>query len=163
LLLIIVDFWPLQIFYAYSLSNFLGFWHISTIQAFVPHFASLHVSIFVPEFGTGILIGGEIDNACAGAVVIFPALLLLLLKRESDNTRWADISVGIFLTTLVIGGNFFRIFLELFLPALGLAPFPLVHYPLAFIFGMSGVGMIGWIGTRWASDFPQKPTQEVSS
>ncbi len=162
LLLIVVDFWPLQLLFAYSVSSLLGFWGIAATEAFVAHFASLWIGVFVPEFGTGVLIGGEIDNACAGAVVIIPALLLLILNRRGNNTPWADFSVGIFLTSLVIGGNFLRIFLELFLPAIGLAPFSLVHYPLAFLFGISGVGMIGWIGNQWSTEFKQKKAQDES-
>ncbi len=45
-------------------------------------------------------------------------------------------------------GNLLRLFIELWAPAVGLFPFELVHYPLAFGLGMLGLTTTILIGQR---------------
>jgi len=104
--------------------------------------------LFVQEAGSGRIIGGEIDNACAGLIVVVPALFLLWLANRKDPPSPDSVIAGILTICLTIVGNFGRILFELWAPAVGLAPFEIVHYPLAYLLGICGLGMIIWFGHR---------------
>lgn len=148
LLSILVDFWPVQLVYAQAVKSILQVLGISSTLMYTPYFGGIHILLFTQEAGSGRIIGGEIDNACAGLIVLVPALLLLGLANRKDLPYPDTVIVGILTIGLTVVGNFVRIVFELWAPAVGLSPFEFVHYPLAFLLGIIGLGMIIWFGHR---------------
>jgi exosortase/archaeosortase family protein len=146
LLMILVDFWPIQLGYAQAVNTVLQVIGISPTQISIPYFSGLQILLFVQEAGSGRIIGGEIDNACAGLIVVVPALLLLWLANRKIPQYPDTVMVGVLAICIIVVGNFGRIAFELWAPAVGLAPFEIVHYPLAYILGICGLGAIIWIG-----------------
>ncbi|MDO8125525.1 MAG: hypothetical protein Q6364_14250 [Candidatus Hermodarchaeota archaeon] len=146
--IIFIDFWPLQHIIAQMVSTALLSLNVPYWLSFNPHFGGAQISVIVQELGTGRLVGGEIDNACAGLIVLFPSLLLLLLADKSPQPRPDRFNIGL-TTMLVIGvGNFLRILFELWAPASIVVPFEVVHYPLAFILGIFGLIFIVYVGNQ---------------
>ena len=148
LLMIFVDFWPVQLVYAQAVRTVLQVLGISSTQSYTPYVGGIQILLFVQEAGSGRIIGGEIDNACAGLIVVVPALFLLWLANRKDPPSPDPVIAGILTICLTIVGNFGRILFELWAPAVGLAPFEIVHYPLAYLLGICGLGMIIWFGHR---------------
>ncbi|MFX1564739.1 MAG: hypothetical protein ACFFCH_01990 [Promethearchaeota archaeon] len=148
LLVILVDFWPLQWLYSHTSATILGFAGINAIQYFNPHFGGAQILIFIHEAGTMRIVGGEIDNACAGLIALIPCLMLLLLSDKKMQPKPDRVIVGLAAILIIVLGNLFRIFIELWAPAVGIAPFELVHYPLAFLLGYFGVVVIALLGQR---------------
>jgi exosortase/archaeosortase family protein len=154
LLMIIVDFWPIQVVYARAVSTVLQLLGIPSIQSFTPYLGGIQILLFVQDAGSGLLVGGEIDNACAGLILLLPALILLFLANRKEPPYPDSVLVGVFAVCLVVLGNFCRIIFELWAPAVALAPFELVHYPLAFILGSCGLGVIIWWGHKLRQSVP---------
>jgi len=148
-LVILVDWWPLQLVFAKVTGNTLSLLGVSPIVLLNPHFAGLQVLLFVPAAGTGSLVGGEIDNACAGLPVLAPTLLLLWSAKPATPPVSNRSRISLFVVYLVVLGDLARIVIELWLPAIGLAPFDLVHYPGAFFLGVAGLIAIARAGERW--------------
>ncbi len=147
-LVIVIDFWPIQIAYAQGATTVLQFLGLNTVQYSFPHFGGIQVLLFAQQVGTGSLMGGEIDNACAGLIALIPCLLLIFLSDRNLQPKPNRLVVSAVSICIIILGNFFRICVELWIPALGLAPFELVHYPLAFILGILGLTGIAIAGQR---------------
>ena len=146
--IIFIDFWPLQYLIGQTVSTTLRYLNIPYWLSFTPHFGGAQISVIVQELGTGRLVGGEIDNACAGLIVLFPCLLLLLLADKQLQPPPDRFNIGL-ITLLVIGvGNFLRIVFELWAPASIIVPFEVVHYPLAFILGIFGLIFIVYVGNQ---------------
>ncbi|MFX1510893.1 MAG: archaeosortase/exosortase family protein [Promethearchaeota archaeon] len=152
LLVILVDFWPVQWIYSQTTASLLGFTGINAIQNFNPHLNGVQILIFVREASTLRIVGGEIDNACAGLIALIPCLMLLLLAERQLEPKPDRLIVGVAAILIIALGNLFRIFIELWVPAVGLAPFELVHYPLAFLLGYSGIVVIALLGQRLISE-----------
>lgn len=150
-LVLVVDWWPLQLVFGRIAGNVLALFGVSPLALLVPHFGGLQVLLFVPAAGTGNLVGGEIDNACAGLPVLVPALLLLGLAKPATLPLADRSRIGLFAVFLVFLGELARIVMELWLPAVGLAPFALVHYPSAFVLGLAGLIAIALAGNRWGA------------
>lgn len=148
LLVILIDFWPIQLLYSQTVASLLLFTGIPSIQSLNPHFGGAQVLIFVREAITLRIIGGEIDNACAGLIALIPVLTLLVLAERTLDPKPDRIIVGILAICIIVLGNLFRIFIELWVPAVGLVPFELVHYPLAFLLGYFGIVVIALLGSR---------------
>jgi exosortase/archaeosortase family protein len=148
LLVILIDFWPVQWLYSQTSASLLGFAGINSIQYLNPHFGGAQILIFVREAGTMRIVGGEIDNACAGLIALIPCIMLLLLADKRQQPNPDRVIVGLAAILIIVLGNLFRIFIELWAPAVGLAPFELVHYPLAFLLGYFGVVVIALLGQR---------------
>lgn len=145
ILVIWVDFWPIQLVYAQSVATVLQVLAIPFTQTSTPHFGGVQILLFVQEAGSGQIIGGEIDNACAGLIVLIPALLLLWLTNHKQPPYPDTMKVGVLTVCLVVVGNFGRIVFELWAPAIALAPFDILHYPLALLLGVLGlIAMIWW-------------------
>ncbi|MFX1577639.1 MAG: hypothetical protein ACFFCF_10770 [Promethearchaeota archaeon] len=151
LLVILIDFWPIQWLYSQTVASLLQFIGVNPILYFVPHFGGAQVLIFVNEAVTFRIIGGEIDNACAGLIALIPCLTLLVLADKNHEPKPDHVGVVLIAICIIVLGNLFRIFIELFAPAVGLAPFELVHYPLAFLLGYFGVVVITLVGQRLTS------------
>jgi exosortase/archaeosortase family protein len=147
-LVILVDFWPLQWLYSQTTATLLGVAGINTIQYFNPHFGGVQILIFVREAGTMRIVGGEIDNACAGLIALIPCVILLFLADKKLRPQPDRIIVGLAAIVIIVFGNLFRIFIELWAPAVGVAPFELVHYPLAFLLGYFGIVVIALLGQK---------------
>jgi hypothetical protein len=147
--LLLVDWWPTQLFFARTASDILSLLGVSPLVLLNPHFGGLQVLLFVPAAGTGSLVGGEIDNACAGLPVLVPALLLLWPSKAATASVPNRAKVSLFAVSLIMIGDTARIVLELWLPAVGVAPFVLVHYPGAFVLGLTGLCAIALAGQRW--------------
>ena len=154
LLLILVDFWPVQWVYAQAVKSTLQVLGIPSTQMYIPYFGGIQILLFTQEAGSGRSIGGEIDNACAGLIVLVPALLLLGLANRKEPPYPDTVIVGILTIGITVVGNFVRIVFELWAAAVGLAPFELVHYPLAFLLGIFGLGTIIWVGHRLRRPVP---------
>lgn len=137
-----IDFWSVQVAYSTAASNNLQLFGIASFQVLNPHYGGMQVLLFVQEAGTGRFVGGEIDNACAGLIVLIPCILLLCLTDKEHLPLPNRIVVGSVSLGIIIIGNFARIFFELWAPAVGLAPFEIVHYPPAFILGLLGLIVI---------------------
>jgi exosortase/archaeosortase family protein len=148
LVIILIDFWPVQLVYSQAAAILLRFGGITPMQYFAPHIGGAQILIFVHEAVTLRVVGGEIDNACAGLIALIPCLMLLILADRKTSNGYNRIIIGIFATCIIVLGNLFRIFIELWAPAKGLAPFELVHYPLAFLLGYSGMIAITILGQR---------------
>jgi len=148
-LVLVVDWWPLQLVFARVAGNMLSLLGVSPLVLLNPHFAGLQVLLFVPAAGTGSLVGGEIDNACAGLPVLVPTLLLLWSAKPATPPVPNRSRISLFVVYLVVLGDLARIVVELWLPAIGLVPFDLVHYPGAFFLGVAGLIVIARAGERW--------------
>lgn len=148
ILVIFIDFWPVQGFYSNTTASLLQLMGIGSIQQFNPHFGGVQVLIFVREAVTNRIVGGEIDNGCAGLMALIPCLVLLFLADTNRDLKPDRFIVGILAVCIIVLGNLFRIFVELWAPAVGLIPFELVHYPLAFLLGYFGVTVIAILGQR---------------
>lgn len=146
-LVLAVDWWPLQLIFARAAGSTLRLLGVSAVISLNPHFGGLQVLLFVPAAGTGSLVGGEIDNACAGLPVLVPALLLLWFAKPASSTYLSRIAV--FAVAVVVLGDLARIVAELWLPAAGVAPFDLVHYPGALVLGLTGLVAIALAAERW--------------
>lgn len=149
-LVLMVDWWPLQLVLVRVAANILSLLGVSPLVLLSPQFAGLQVLIFVPTAGTGSLVGGEIDNACAGLPVLVPTLLLLWSTKPATPPVPNRSRISLFVVYLVVLGDLARIVIELWLPAIGLTPFDLVHYPGAFLLGVAGLIAIAWAGDRWS-------------
>ncbi len=160
LLVILIDFWPVQWLYSQTVASLLLFSGISPIQSLIPHFGGAQVLIFVREAVTLRIIGGEIDNACAGLIALIPSLALLILADRNLEPKPDHIIVGVLAICIIVLGNLFRIFIELWAPALGFAPFEFVHYPLAFLLGYFGIVVIAILGQRIRKRKKVKKIQE---
>ncbi|MFX1317887.1 MAG: exosortase/archaeosortase family protein [Promethearchaeota archaeon] len=147
-LVIFIDFWPVQMFYSNTTASLLRLVGISSIQQSTPHFGGVQVIIFVREAVTNRIVGGEIDNGCAGLMALIPCLILLFLADTYREPKPERLIVGILAVCIIVLGNLFRIFVELWAPAVGLIPFEYVHYPLAFLLGYFGVTVIAILGQR---------------
>ncbi|MDO8056426.1 MAG: hypothetical protein Q6361_06150 [Candidatus Hermodarchaeota archaeon] len=148
LLLITVDFWPVQLVYAQAARAILQAVGISSVHSYTPYFGGIHILLFTQEAGSWRVIGGEIDNACAGLIVLVPTFMLLWLANPKQPPYPATILVGVLTASLVVIGNLIRIVFELWAPAVGFVPFELVHYPLAFVLGICGMAAILWFGQK---------------
>ena len=146
LLMILVDFWPIQLVYAEAVKTVIQVLGISPTQISTPYFSGIQILLYVQEAGSGRIVGGEIDNACAGLIVAVPALLLLWLANRKYPSYSDTVIVGFLTICIIVVGNFGRIVFELWAPSVGLLPFEIVHYPLAYILGICGLGAIIWIG-----------------
>lgn len=150
-LVIFVDIWPLQFAFSQASAGVLTFLGVSSTLSIQPHFGGVQIQIFVQSAISGYLVGGEIDNACAGIPVLLSCLFLVFLSDEKPPPPPARLSIALFAAFIVIMGDFIRILVELWLPAIGVAPFVIVHYPLAFVLGLSGVIAIAIAGQRWTN------------
>jgi exosortase/archaeosortase family protein len=159
LLVIFIDFWPIQGFYSNTTASILQLTGINTIRYFNPHFGGVQVLIFVREAITNRIVGGEIDNGCAGIIALIPCLVLLILADRQREPKPDQLIVGILAVCIIVLGNLFRIFVELWAPAVGLIPFELVHYPLAFLLGYFGVTVIALLGQRITKREKSKATK----
>jgi exosortase/archaeosortase family protein len=115
--------------------------------------------IFVREAVTMRIVGGEIDNACAGLIALVPCLTLLVLHDRTTDRKPDLIIIGLLAICIIVLGNLFRIFIELWAPGVGVMPFEFVHYPLAFLLGYFGVSVIAILGQRLTKpekEFPLK-------
>ncbi len=160
LLVILIDFWPIQWSYSQAVALFLQLTGISPIQYLTPHFGGAQVVIFVREAVTMRIVGGEIDNACAGLIALVPCLTLLVLRDRTTARKPDLIIIGFLAVGIIVLGNLFRIFIELWAPGVGVMPFELVHYPLAFLLGYFGISVIAILGqrlTKQEKEFPLKP------
>ena len=146
--LIFIDFWPLQYLIGQIVSGTLQALNVPYWLSFTPHFGGAQISVIVQELGTGRLVGGEIDNACAGLIVLFPCLLLLILADKPLQPHPDRFHVGILTVTVIGVGNLLRIVFELWAPASIIVPFEIVHYPLAFILGILGLIWIVYVGNQ---------------
>ncbi|MFX0079995.1 MAG: hypothetical protein ACFE8O_12225 [Candidatus Hermodarchaeota archaeon] len=146
--IVFIDFWPLQHLIAQMVSTVLLALNVPDWLSFTPHFGGAQISIIVQELGTGRLVGGEIDNACAGLIVLFPCLLLLLLADKSLQPHPDRFYIGLISVLVIVVGNFLRIVFELWAPASIVVPFEVVHYPLAFFLGMFGLIFIVYVGNQ---------------
>ncbi|MFX1561683.1 MAG: hypothetical protein ACFFDP_00045 [Promethearchaeota archaeon] len=153
-----VDAWPLQLAFAQVTVGMLAILGVPSTLILQPHFGGIQIQLYVQSAISGTIVGGEIDNACAGFTVLLPCLVLLFLSDKKQHPLSTRLAIALFAINLVIIGNFFRILAELWLPAVGIAPFVLVHYPLALVLGLSGVVAIAFVGHRWS-----KPIDEVVS
>lgn len=147
-LVILIDFWPIQLVYSQAIASLLQWLAIIPIQYSYPHWGGAQILIYVREAGTNRIVGGEIDNACAGLMALIPCLLLLLTHDKNQKPKPDRLVIGILATVIIVIGNFIRIFAELWAPASGLLPFELVHYPLALLTGLSGIAAIVIAGQR---------------
>ncbi|MFX0078980.1 MAG: hypothetical protein ACFE8O_07015 [Candidatus Hermodarchaeota archaeon] len=147
-LVIFIDFWPLQYLIGQTVSTTLHFLNVPDWLSFTPHFGGAQISVIVQELGTGRLVGGEIDNACAGLIVLFPCLLLLLLADKPLQPTPDRFYIGLITALVIVVGNFLRIVFELWAPASIVAPFEVVHYPMAFILGIFGLIFIVYVGNQ---------------
>ncbi len=145
---IFIDFWPLQYFIGQTVSTALLFLNVPDWLSFTPHFGGAQISVIVQELGTSRLVGGEIDNACAGLIVLFPSLLLLLLADKPFQASPDRFNIGLIMVLVIGIGNFLRIVFELWAPASIVVPFEVVHYPLAFILGIFGLIFIVYVGNQ---------------
>jgi exosortase/archaeosortase family protein len=145
---ILIDFWPLQYLIAQTISTTLRYLNVSHWLSFTPQFGGAQISLIVQELGTGRLVGGEIDNACAGLTVLFPCLLMLLLADKSLQPPPDRLWIGIITVLVIVVGNFLRILFELWAPASIIIYFEIVHYPLAFILGIFGLIFIAYVGNQ---------------
>ena len=157
LLVILIDFWPIQWAYSQAVATFLQVTGISPIQYLTPHFGGAQIVIFVREAVSMRIVGGEIDNACAGLIALIPSLTLLVLANQSAEPKSDRIVVGLLAVCIIVLGNLFRIFIELWAPGVGLIPFELVHYPLAFLLGYFGVSVIAILGQRLTKQEKELP------
>lgn len=157
LLVILVDFWPIQWSYSQAVALFLQLTGISPIQYLTPHLGGAQVVIFVREAVTMRIVGGEIDNACAGLIALIPCLTLLILADRTTEPKPDRIIIGFLAIGIIVLGNLFRIFIELWVPAVGVLPFELVHYPLAFLLGYFGVSVIAILGHRLIKQETETP------
>jgi exosortase/archaeosortase family protein len=148
MLVIFIDFWPIQLVYVQGAAAIMQFMGLNTIQYAIPHFGGIQALLFVQQVGTTNLVGGEIDNACAGLIALIPCLLLLYLSDRTIQPTPNRFIISAIAICIIVLGNFFRICVELWLPGLGLAPFELVHYPLAFILGILGLTVTTIAGQR---------------
>jgi exosortase/archaeosortase family protein len=148
LLVIVIDFWPIQWSYSQAVATFLQVTGIIPIQYLTPHLGGVQVVIYIREAVTMRIVGGEIDNACAGLIALIPCLTLLILANRSAEYKPDRIIVGLLAICIIVLGNLFRIFIELWAPGVGVMPFELVHYPLAFFLGYFGVSVIAILGQR---------------
>ena len=145
---ILIDFWPFQYLIAQTVSTALRYLNVSHWLSFTPQFGGAQISIIVQELGTGRLVGGEIDNACAGLIVLFPCLLLLFLADKPLQPPPDRIHIGLITVSVIGVGNLLRIVFELWAPASIVVPFEVVHYPLAFILGIFGLKFIVNVGNQ---------------
>lgn len=145
---IFIDFWPLQYLIGQTVSTTLQYLNVPYWLSFTPHFGGAQISVIVQELGTGRLVGGEIDNACAGLILLFPCLLLLLLADKSLQPPPDRFYIGLITMLVIVVGNFLRIVFELWAPASIVVPFEVVHYPMAFILGMFGLIFIVYVGNQ---------------
>ncbi len=148
LLVILIDFWPIQLVYVQAVASLLQWLAITPIQYFFPHWGGAQILIYVREAGTNRIVGGEIDNACAGLMALIPCLLLLLSYDKNQKPKPDRLIIGILAVCIIVMGNFIRIFVELWAPASGFIPFELVHYPLALLTGLGGMIAITIAGQR---------------
>lgn len=148
ILVIFIDFWPFQYLIAQTVSTSLQFLNVPHWLSFTPHYGGAQILLIVQELGTGRLVGGEIDNSCAGLIVLIPCLLLLLFADKSLQPPPDRFHVGLIAIVIIIGGNFLRIVFELWAPASIIVPFEIVHYPLAFILGIVGLIAIVYAGNQ---------------
>ncbi len=155
LLVILIDMWPLQWLYSQTAFNLLRITGVIPVQYFNPHFGGVQVLIFIHEAITMRIVGGEIDNACAGLIALVPCLVLLILADRNLEPKSNRIVIGTLAIFIIVFGNLFRIFIELWAPAVGLTPFELVHYPLAFLLGYLGIVVIAILGQLIKQ--PEKP------
>ena len=146
--LIFIDFWPLQYLIGQIVSGTLQALNVPDWLSFTPHFGGAQISVIVQELGTGRLVGGEIDNACAGLIVLFPCLLLLFLADKPLQPPPDRIHIGLITVSVIGVGNLLRIVFELWAPASIVVPFEVVHYPLAFILGIFGLIFIVNVGNQ---------------
>jgi exosortase/archaeosortase family protein len=146
--IIFIDFWPLQHIIAQIVSTTLLSLNVPDWLSFTPHFGGAQISVIVQELGTGRLVGGEIDNACAGLIVLFPCLLLLFLADKSLQPPPDRLNIGLITVSVIGVGNLIRIVFELWAPASIIVPFEVVHYPLAFILGIFGLIFIVYVGNQ---------------
>lgn len=152
-LVVFVDAWPLQLAFSQASAGILAFLGVPSNLFIQPHFGGLQIQLYVQSALSGHMVGGEIDNACAGLPVLLSSLFLLFLSDEEPPPPPARLSIGLFAMNIVIIGDFIRILAELWLPAIGAAPFDIVHYPLALVLGLSGVTAIAIAGHRWAKTY----------
>jgi hypothetical protein len=148
-LILVVDWWPLQLFFAGIVSDILFLLQVPSLVFLNPHFGGLQVLLFAPAAGTGGLAGGEIDNACAGLHVLVPAFLLLWTGKPAVPPTPNRLGISVIVVSVVILGDLARIVVELWVPAVGLAPFALIHYPGAYLLGLTGLIAIALAGERW--------------
>ena len=146
--LIFIDFWPLQYLIGQTVSTILRALDVPYWLSFTPHFGGAQISVIVQELGTGRLVGGEIDNACAGLIALFPCLLLLVLADKPLQPTPDRLNIGVIAVLVIVGGNFLRILFELWAPASIIVPFEVVHYPMAFILGIFGLIFIVYVGNQ---------------
>lgn len=147
--ILVVDWWPLQIALARMAGDILSLLGVSPLVLLNPYSGGLQVLLFVPAAGTGSLVGGEIDNACAGLPVLAPTLLLLWSAKPGYLPSPDRSRISLFAVSLVAVGDLARIVIELWLPAVSFVPFDLVHYPGALLLGLAGLGVIALVGERW--------------
>ncbi|MFW9984466.1 MAG: hypothetical protein ACFFCB_07045 [Candidatus Odinarchaeota archaeon] len=146
--IIFIDFWPFQYLIGQTVSTTLRALNVPYWLSFTPHFGGAQISVIVQELGTGRLVGGEIDNACAGLITLFPCLLLLLLADRSLQPPPDRLNIGVISVLVIVVGNFLRIVFELWAPASIVVPFEVVHYPMAFILGIIGLIFIVYVGNQ---------------
>lgn len=135
-----IDVWPLQLAYAHAASSVLHFLSVPVTQILYPFFGGLNVFLFVPYPLTGYLVGGAIDNSCAGVIALVPCVLLALL-RDSRSLP-SRLTLAIFSACFILIANLVRLVIELWLPAMGILPWELSHYPLTFVLGVGGLIVI---------------------
>jgi exosortase/archaeosortase family protein len=145
---ILIDFWPLQYLIGQTVSTTLRALNVPDWLSFTPHFGGVQISVIVQELGTGRLVGGEIDNACAGLIVLFPCLLLLILADKPLQPPPDRFNIGLHTVSVIVVGNLLRIVFELWAPASIIIPFEVVHYPLAFVLGIFGLIFIIYVGNQ---------------
>lgn len=147
LISVYVDIWPLQLAYANAATNILHFLAVPVTRMIHPRFGGLNVLLFVYYPLTGYLVGGVIDNACAGIIALVPCILLALLK--DSRSLPSRISLAVFSACFILIANLVRLVIELWLPAMGLMPWEYSHYPLTFVLGVGGLIVIILAGQRW--------------
>jgi exosortase/archaeosortase family protein len=137
---VFIDVWPLQLTYAHAASNILHSLSIPVTQVLHPFFGGLNVFLFVPYHLTGYLVGGAIDNSCAGVIALVPCFLLALFRDSRPLP--SRLSLAVFSACFILIANLVRLVIELWLPAMGLLPWELSHYPLTFVLGVGGLIVI---------------------
>ena len=160
-LVLFIDFWPLQFFYGQAAASLLQLTGVNPILQSVPHFGGLQILLHTQDAHNGMLVGGEIDNACAGLIVFIPILFLLVFSKNGKYAYKNRVILCFISIILVFFGNLFRIFFELWLPAVGVIPFILVHYPFALFLGLIGLGTIVVIGFYLQYETRQIPDTKV--
>lgn len=144
---VFIDIWPLQLAYAHAASSILQFLAVPVTMLLQPFFGGLQIVLLVPYPLTGYLVGGEVNNACAGIIALVPCVLLVLFN--DSRPLQGRLPLAVFSGGFILIANLVRLVIELWLPAVGLMPWELSHYPLTFVLGIGGLIVIILAGLRW--------------